>query len=173
MGVFALLQMLSHVTGTALSGMRAMLTASRHAVSGFPLAPVCINIRSVRSLPQLSQVSQLHHLHYTHTFPCRRSKLCLQALRTGCAFRAINAINGGILSHERASKQGINVLHRWGLFRAHTCFVVTSGRGLLWTFYKMWLDNGCSLKGNDFQRTMQQLEALMMGDGLDALMTTG
>jgi hypothetical protein len=45
MGVFALLQMLSHVTGTALSGMRTILAASRHAVKGFPLAPVCINLR--------------------------------------------------------------------------------------------------------------------------------
>lgn len=46
MGVFALLQMLSLVTGTALSAMRNILAASRHAVKGFPLAPVCINIRS-------------------------------------------------------------------------------------------------------------------------------
>ncbi len=45
MGVFALLQMLSHVTGTALSSMRTILAASRHAVKGFPLALVCINIR--------------------------------------------------------------------------------------------------------------------------------
>jgi hypothetical protein len=46
-------------------------------------------------------------------------------------------------------------------------------RGLLWTFYKMWVDNGYSLRGNDFQRTMQQLDALMMGTGFDALLATG
>ena len=46
-------------------------------------------------------------------------------------------------------------------------------RGLLWTFYKMWEDNGCSLRGNDFQRTMLQLEGMMMGNGFDALMATG
>jgi hypothetical protein len=48
-----------------------------------------------------------------------------------------------------------------------------AARGLLWTFYKLWQDNGCSLRGNDFQRTVQQLEAMMMGGGIDALMTTG
>lgn len=37
----------------------------------------------------------------------------------------------------------------------------------------MWEDNGCTLRGNDFQRTMQQLEAMMMGNGFDALMATG
>jgi hypothetical protein len=37
----------------------------------------------------------------------------------------------------------------------------------------MWEDNGCSLRGNDFQRTMQQLEALVMGSGLEAIMATG
>ncbi len=39
------------------------------------------------------------------------SKLCLQALRTGCAFRAIDDA-GGILRHKRANRQAINVLHR-------------------------------------------------------------
>ena len=100
------------------------------------------------------------------------SKLCLQALRTGRAFSAVDAA-GGILRHVRPNRQAINVLHRCvpvfeGLFLSHC-----PRRGLLWTFYKMWEDNGCSLRGNDFQRTMQQLEELMMGGGFDALMATG
>ena len=45
MGVFAMLQMLSHVTGTSLAAMRSILAVSRDAIKGFPLAPVCINIR--------------------------------------------------------------------------------------------------------------------------------
>lgn len=39
------------------------------------------------------------------------SKLCLQALRTGRAFSAIDAA-GGILRHVRPNRQAINVLHR-------------------------------------------------------------
>jgi hypothetical protein len=112
MGVFALLQMLSHVTGTALSGMRTILAASRHPVKGFPLALVCINLRFWRApRPLLPSAPMLPPL----TSPSLCSKLCLQALRTGCAFRAIDTIAGGILRHARANKQSINVLHRLGV----------------------------------------------------------
>jgi hypothetical protein len=121
MGVFALLQMLSHVTGTALSGMRSILAASRHPVKGFPLASISGLARASSSSPVSSDVRPL-------TPPFLRSKLCLRALRTGSAFRAIDTIAGGVLRHARANKQSINVRHMLGVGRdctgvdvAHSC----------------------------------------------------
>jgi hypothetical protein len=125
MGVFALLQMLSHGTGTALSGMRSVLAASRHPVKGFPLA-VCINLRFGARLVIFSR--QLRCDVRPLTPPSLCSKLCLRALRTGSAFRAIDTIAGGVLWHARANKQSINVLHMLGVGRdcigvdvAHSC----------------------------------------------------